>query len=200
MKSFLKKINRGVILSLLIILGIACYYAVIAIKNAPHKEEMVMLLDDFYNDFEQVFIVPEEYLKEGITEEQVEPLYNDIKVRLRPYFADEEHLETFFTEQIKEQIFLQTVQPYNHVQFHTCEFVGIKSVKIDHKEHKATLYCTYMHESSMTYYDLEFTEGGVKRSNPHEYRSMPFKADCSFSLVQTDGKWKIERMQTGHWF
>ncbi|HHW45415.1 MAG TPA: hypothetical protein GXX17_00715 [Clostridiales bacterium] len=200
MKPFLKKINRGVILSLLIILGIACYYGVIAIKDAPHKKEIERLLEGFYSDFEGVFFVPEEYLREGITEEQVKPLYSDIKAKLRPYFASEEDLETFFSDQVKEQIYFQTVQPNNQIKTHTCKFEKLRTVRLNHKKGTASVEAVYSHDSSQTFYDIEYENGRVIRTNPREYSQGVFSANCAFSLIQTDSGWKISKMQTKHWF
>lgn len=200
MKSFIKKINRGVILSLLIILGIASYYAALAIRNAPHKKEMDTLLTDFYNQYEQIFLVPEQYCTGITTEDQVKPLYSDIKSKLRPFFASQEDLDAFFTQHVEHDIFAQTVRPGFRVNSHDCEFVDIKAVKIDFKKDTATVHGIFRHGSSTTTYDLVFEQGREVWTNPREDTYGPYIIECSFTLAKVDGEWKITAMQSYHGF
>jgi len=191
MKALLKKINRGVILSIIVILCIVGYYVVLGIKTAPVRKEMESLMTDFFGTYAQCAIVPKEYIKDNQTEEGIKPLLDSIHEKFEPYFSDEESLDNFMKIYSDEQIYNQAIYQNNLITSLSVNFKKFQSTKVDFQKNTASSTAVAAVDEKQVYYDLQWDENG-KISSKQE-RSSNFKSDKSYSVTFTkiNNKWLI---------
>ena len=89
MKPLLKKINRGVILSLLVILALVGYYVTIGIINRGVNEELSKLCQSYLSVKQELALLPEEYRggKTPVPEEVMKQRQEERAQKLTPLFT-----------------------------------------------------------------------------------------------------------------
>lgn len=191
MKGLLKKINRGVILSSVVILGIVGYYVFLSIKTAPARKEMESLATDFFGTYAQCAIVPTEYIKDKQTEEGIKPLVNSIREKFKPYFSDDEALDSFMEFYRSNQIDSQTIEQNNLINSLSINFKKMTSLKIDFNKNTASSTTVADYDSQQVYYDITWNDNGEiasKQQHPSNYK---YDQRYSIGFVKVDGKWLI---------
>jgi len=193
MKSKLRKINRGVILSTILIICIVGLYAGIGIKAAPEKNLMNEKITGFFEVLNTAFIVPEEYLKDNVTEAEVNKLIFEIRASFKPYFSTETALDVFINGTVKNQIENQTIYHNTLIKSYSSDYKKITDIKIDYKKLTAKTTVTYHHKSERVYYDLVYNEdGSVSKSNSSTNNNgNGWDLNMTVSMEKIDGNWFI---------
>lgn len=194
MKSKFRKVNRGLILSLLVVLGIVAYYAVLGVQAAPEKKLMNETLTGFFEQYAPAHIVPDEYKTLDVTKDQVKTLSDQTAKKFSPYFADQKSLDFFMENEIDSILESQTLYPSQDVIKAVCDYKKILSADIDRKDDKATVKALVQISSQAEYYNVEYNEDGtIAKKTPSGGHSggYSWETQCTFTMQKTDGKWLI---------
>ena len=199
MKSKFRKVNRGLILSILVVLGLAAYYVVLGIQAAPEKKGMDETLSGYFQVFAPSFLVPEEYKRPDVTEEDVEQLAEGIQEKFRPYFADQKSLSYFMENTILPQLRNQTIYPTQDVTQSVCDYQKLLDVDIDKETGTATARVRVKTSNNITYYEAIYHEDGRVTKKPSGSNSgYEWQQELTFSMQKADGKWLITGF-SGYW-
>ncbi|MDD2361592.1 MAG: hypothetical protein PHH84_01340 [Oscillospiraceae bacterium] len=63
--NFLRRINRGIVLAIVLIIGLSCYLTVDGIAFKDEKEAIKQVLEDYAEDMESFLLLPEQYREIG---------------------------------------------------------------------------------------------------------------------------------------
>lgn len=185
--SFLRKINRGVILSLAVILAICGYYLAIEIKNRPHRQEITELAKEFSEIWEDGQLRSEEYRDYVVyPEQELEKDAARLRERLKKiYVKDAEGVELWVNQLTTENFYKNSSQQY------------MESFKVQFKR----LYGFTIKDNTATaYMDL-----GCKAKIHNDPESdMVWERDekvtGTLSLKLVDGKWKATAISVNSYF
>lgn len=194
MKSKFRKINRGLILSLLVVLGIVAYYAVLGIQAAPEKKLMNETLTGFFEQYAPAHIVPSEYKTLDVTKNDVKKLSDETEAKFKSYFADQKSLDIFMENEVDTMLEGQTIYPTQDVIKAVCNYKKILAADIDRKADKATVTALVEASSQMDYYNVEYNEdGSIAKKTPSGGRSggYSWETQCTFTMEKVEGKWLI---------
>jgi len=191
MKILLKKINRGVILSIIVILCIVGYYAFLSIKTAPARKEMESLMTDFCGTYAQCVIVPAEYIKDDQTVEGVQPLVDSIREKFKPYFSDDKALDSFIEFFRVNNIDSQTTGKNFLFTSVSMEFKKFPSFSVDFNKNTASAIATVGYDADETYYNFEFDENGEMTNKQGHNQHSDYDRSYSAQFSLNDDKWLI---------
>ncbi len=199
MKSKFRKINRGLILSVLVVLGIVAYYVVLGIQTAPEKRLMNETFTGYFEVFAPSFLVPEEYKRPDVTEQDVEKLAGEIEEKFRPYFADDKSLSYFMDNTILPNLESQTIYPTQDVTKSVCEYQKLLEADIDKEKGTATARVRVKTSNNISYYEAIYHEDGTVTKKPSGSNSgYEWQQELTFSMQKLDGKWLITGF-SGYW-
>lgn len=199
MKSKFRKINRGLILSLLVILGIVAYYVVLGIKAAPEKRLMDETLTGFFQQLAPAYLVPDEYKGEDVSREDVEKLSAELEAKFAPYFADTDSLSQFMEDNIIPTLESQTIYPTEEVVKAVCDYEKITEADIDGDT--AVVKARAETSSEIQYYNVSYLEDGTIVKHPSGTSgggSYTWETTISFTMQKVDGAWLITGY-AGYW-
>lgn len=191
MKSPLRKINRGLILSAAVILGIAIYYLGIFLQTAPEREPLRQTVSGFFQVLSESAVVPSEYLRDGITETEVAPLLRSIKEKFQPYFASQKDLDYFMDSYVKSTVYNQTVYPSQLIKEKSFTFKKNEGLKLDSEKNTATLTAAVKFANNMVYYDLRQNADGTVSKAGSSSSNYSWDTEVPVQLVKQNEKWLI---------
>jgi len=191
MKILLKKINRGVILSIIVILCIVGYYVVLGIKTAPARKEMEALMTDFYSTYSQCAIVPTEYIVDGQTEEGIKPLSNSIREKFKEYFYNDESLDSFMTLFYNNVISEQAIRQMTLVKSISMDFKNLKSFDVDYDKKTANSLTYITVKTEKIYYDIQWNDDGTIKSKQEHNSNYSNVENYNVGFAQVNDKWLI---------
>jgi len=191
MKILFKKINRGVILSIIVILCIVGYYVFLSIKTAPARKEMESLMTDFCETYAECVIVPAEYIKDYKTEEGVQPLVDSIREKFKPYFSDDEALDSFIEFFYSNNIESQTIGQNFIFTSVSMEFKKFSSLSVDFNKNTASAIATVGFDADETYYNFEFDDDGEMINKQGHNQHSDYDRSYSAQFAHNDDKWLI---------
>lgn len=200
MKSKFRKINRGLILSLLVILGVAAYYVGLGIQEAPEKKLMDQTLAGYFEQLAPAYVVPEEYKTTTVQKADVEKLAGEIREKFRPYFADQTSLDAFMENTILSSLESQTLYPTQEVVKAVSDYQKIAEVKIDRKKDTAAVTAKIKSASEIKYYEVSYDEDGVMHKRPSGSSSSGYEWETTvnFTMRKVEGEWLITGT-SGYW-
>ena len=201
MKSKFRKINRGLILSLLVILGVAAYYVALGIQAAPEKKLIDETLVGYFEQLAPSYIVPEEYKPPAVQKADVEKLAADIREKFRPYFADQKSLDYFMENTVLPSLESQTIYPTQEVVKAISDYQKLGEVNIDRQKETATVQARVKTGSEIRYYEVGFGEDGAITKKPAGSSSSggyEWETTVNFTMQKVEGKWLITGT-SGYW-
>ncbi|MCI8360613.1 MAG: hypothetical protein HFE86_04670 [Clostridiales bacterium] len=201
MKSKFRKINRGLILSLLVVLGVVAYYVVLGIQAAPEKKLMNETLTGYFEELAPAHIVPEQYKTASVTKADVEKLAAETKEKFKPYFADQKSLDVFMENTIIPALESQTIYPSQEVVEARSDYQKIVEASIDRENNTATVTAKIKHGSEIKYYEVSYEADGSIHKRPagsSNSGGYDWETDVSFTMQKVEGKWLITGT-SGYW-
>jgi len=92
MMKFLKKINRGLILTVFVVLAVIIYLVSLGIYNASQKPVLEKLTEEFLEVYLQYEMLPEEFrvLNHQMSKEEQEKFLSEMKTELSRFYPEEE--------------------------------------------------------------------------------------------------------------
>lgn len=178
MKSLLRKINRGVILSVAVILGIAAYYGVIAIRNAPERRGIEEIAKAFGEIYEEGYTRPAS-LRDFVDypKEQTEKDAKELKAKLEKiYVKDADGIQKWVSIFTTENEYKSTA--YQYYETYEITYKRLYSLKI-----------TGDTATASADYRIEWTVRSDP-SAPSSWGSPGHTGTASFKLEKTGGKWR----------
>ena len=179
MKRFLKKINRGVILSLVVLVALAGYYMTVSALQKPMIDEMSQVLEQYIGIQQQTALLPEQYRKVPLElpETLLEERQNQRIELLTPLFApgSDEVVKTH--AELMEDNFASS-DYFQLVEEASYQWKGIASSSI--QEDEATVLATYTMRQTVN------SDGYT-----HQW-STTNQLQATFS--QVNGKWLLTRV------
>ena len=201
MKSKFRKVNRGLILSLLVILGVVAYYVVLGIQAAPEKKLMHETLTGYFEELAPAYIVPEQYKTASVTKADVEKLAAETREKFKPYFADQKSLDVFMESTIVPVLESQTIYPSQEVAALRNDYQKIVEASIDQDKNTATVTAKVKHSREIKYYEVSYDADGSIHKRPagsSNSAGYDWELDISFTMQKVEGKWLITGT-TGYW-
>ncbi|MDD4494387.1 MAG: hypothetical protein PHV32_08590 [Eubacteriales bacterium] len=64
--NFFRRINRGIVLGIVLVIGLSCYLTVDSIAFKDEREAIKQVLEDYTKDMETFLILPEQYREIGV--------------------------------------------------------------------------------------------------------------------------------------
>jgi len=192
MKNLWHKINRGVILSIVIILAIAVYYGAVAIRISPDKAFMGETLDGLFTEYEKTFLLDDQLVSANLTTEQAQLLLDDMVDSFKPYFATVEAAKAFVTDMVAYDFTEQIVTKSQRYTEYAINLSRISDLKVDYKEKTATLTAKTRKSYLYTYYEYVYdTAGNVTGTNSTEQSSDNESYSYSVGMVKVGEKWLV---------
>lgn len=171
MKLF-KKINKGLILTALVVIIILMYLFRLDTYRKSEKTAIDNACDEYINEVNKYLIFPEEYIsqKEEITTEQLDKYMSDIKSNISKYIVSNEGVLNVELNSIKANLQNQ-IKGKEIITSYKREIIDKKDYNWDNDQVSIKLN---------TYY--EYKIGGNTNSN---------NIQNSITLKKEDGNWKI---------
>ena len=81
---FLKKINKGALLSAIVLIGVIIYLVAVSINNNAQKPKLKSLSEEFINKYSELMELPEELQDntKKITDKQIQDYEKKVKAEL----------------------------------------------------------------------------------------------------------------------
>ena len=64
--SFLRRINRGIVLAIVLVIGLSCYLVVDNIAFKEEREAIKQVIENYTKDMETFLLLPEQYREIGV--------------------------------------------------------------------------------------------------------------------------------------
>lgn len=64
--NFFRRINRGIVLGIILVIGLSCYLAIDSIAFEDERETIKQVLEDYARDMEAFLLLPEKYREIGV--------------------------------------------------------------------------------------------------------------------------------------
>ncbi len=106
MKKFLKHANRGIIVSVIIIMGILTYLTATAVSQGREKPAIETVCREYIAAEIQFSLLPEQYrtLESDMTEEQFEAYLQKLETTLLPFYIDNDRIREIAYEQLSNYL------------------------------------------------------------------------------------------------
>ena len=102
----LKKINRGLILTVIVVIGVAVYLGCLGSAQAADREEIISICEDYIKAETGYSMLPEKYRKENpeIPEQELDAYINEAKTELKKFYVDNENTYKYLLERIESSL------------------------------------------------------------------------------------------------
>ncbi|MDD4495771.1 MAG: hypothetical protein PHV32_15785, partial [Eubacteriales bacterium] len=64
--NYFRRINRGIVLGIVLVIGLSCYLAIDSIAFEDEREAIKQVLEDYARDMKAFLLLPEKYREIGV--------------------------------------------------------------------------------------------------------------------------------------
>ena len=186
MKRFIKKINRGVILSLVLLICIGIYYIVIDAKTTKVIAELTPLTNDFLVDYSTYSVYSGDDI---IASEQLDDYVENLRPVFSKYFFSDGGCSEFL-EQLKQILVSQTYKKSVKVHISTNTFSKFDKMSIDFSKKTGETYLYVDYRKTSESLSVDFTTNNEKYTNNGLTK---YTKNCYMTFAKNDsGEWLIK--------
>lgn len=145
----LKKINRGLILTVIVVIGVAVYLACLSSAQAADREEIISICEDYIKAETGYSMLPEKYRKENpeIPEQELDAYINEAKTELKKFYVDNENTYKYLLERIESSLKSQAAGD-DVILTYTKDIYKVDSVAFDGDKASVELICNTVCKTS----------------------------------------------------
>jgi len=213
MKSFLKKMNRGVALAVILLIGLIIFFIIDSVTFAKEEPALKDLLEELLDDCVKINLLPEEYRKPGaeIPDGVVEAKTQEFKDFVEKYFTEYKRVnspyyystraglltraEFMFESNNSSGYFIKDIE-YSLVSISGIQKQSTNAVRISFKVNmkvSASYNAQYIFLTSIQSHGFDrYSDNNQARD---EIKSESMEYDFTFILFKINGKWKIAESQ-----
>ena len=214
-KKFMKKLNRGLALALVLVIGLAIYIAVDETRFKKEKPQIVQTLNAYMADLGKVMNTPEEYQKLGekMPEEALKQQEKELEEVLNRYWISTGsrgenyyYSETYLQEwlQIVNALLEQTSYGNGYLSSWNCRIEGSPQIYKNGSD-SATVQLDYTLIAEYTgkvnvpgpdsYASLSVeleTDGSSQQEQENQAMRLTVTGSLGFELERSDNTWRIK--------
>jgi len=210
MKNILKKINRGVVLAAILLIGLVIFFI---IDNAVFAQEKPMLkewLEEFLEETAKINLLPEQYRVPGveIPDDVIEAKTKETKDFVDKYFT--EYLPRYVSHSRKQNILWLTDFMHEEnrnmnniiedLSFTLVNITGIQKQATNAVKISFTVNASISSTASARFLNITQPEWGFSYTmtpfeNEEEIQQINSEFSMNITLFKVNGKWKIAESQ-----
>lgn len=181
---FIKKINRGLILTLIVVIAVASYLTVLHFSRKADREELKAYIEEYLPKEAQMYVLTEEkaakYRDDG--DKAYDNMVSDTEAQLSEFFTDNilcyESLADSIASTLKSQL------DYESTEISMLN-VGIKKIsRINFSGNTAEVSVTVK-------LDYEGSSNLIGYSAADSIKNTSYEYDASFVFQKHNGEWKL---------
>jgi hypothetical protein len=217
MKNFFRKINRGVALAIILIVGLTVFFIVDAAAFEKEKPELKNFLEEFLEECAKINLLPEQYRVPGadIPEDVIEAKTKETKDFVDKYFTEYNSRQHQYSVSTKQQIqwLTENMHQENQRNKNVIENLSYTLVDISGIQKQATNAVRISFTVSMNLSaspDVRFLNITqpvwgwgymIYSNNTDEIQSMGSEFSMNITLFKVNGEWKIaDALQGGAFY
>ncbi len=179
----LAKINRGVILTVVVLLGVAAYLIGLEVMHSSARKEIGALCEEYVQAELGYHMLPEEYrgATPGMTEAELDSYIAQMKEDLTPYYVNNEQTYQYLFSSL-EQSLRNQAQGYD-VTYELTKDIMQTEITFDGDKARVQLSC-YTTLKGTTAYTPDIAATTPNNSVSRETRDTLY-------LQRVDGEWKL---------
>ena len=181
----LAKINRGVILTVVVLLGVAAYLIGLEVMHSSARKEIGALCEEYIQAELRYHMLPEEYrgATPGMTEAELDGYIAQMKEDLTPYYVDNEQTYRYLFNSLEESLRNQA-QGYD-VTYELTKDIMKTEITFDGDKASVDLFCYTTMKGTAAY------APDVAASTTTRDSSASGETLDTLYLQRVDGEWKL---------
>ena len=187
---FLKKINLGLILTIIVVTAVTIYSVNIELKRNKQKDEIKNLCEEFIDLTNKYAILPEEYqnLENKMSEEELDTYISEIKNNLKEKMIDNSSAIDIQTKILETELRNQ-IDSENIVTDFERKIIKINSYSFDGNQ--VTVNFKSKVDKNIKYYNIGFDINGNEiKEEANKNDSFDTNTE-TIILQETDNMWKV---------
>jgi hypothetical protein len=132
--NFLRRVNRGIVLGIALIIGLACYWTIDNIAFKTEREAIRQVMEDYTKDMETFLLLPEQYREIGteVPNSVIENKMEENKILIDKYFSNKNNnygwsLKESVTSDIRH-VLKNNQETGNKVKSYEAKLTRVKSI------------------------------------------------------------------------
>ena len=211
--NFLRRVNRGIVLAILLIIGLACYLIVDNIAFKDEREAIKQVLEDYAKDMGTFLLLPEQYREIGVSvpDSVVENKIKENNELVNKYFTSENsgnnrynifNIEESIANELK--ILLKNNQESrNKIKSYEAKITKVKSIAKNGTSLvsvEAVMDITTIATRGAEMFNVFYSDGMYSKDNPEVTEDMSFftrsyEVTFECEMVKRNGTWKFSNSQ-----